>query len=123
MEYRLLWDIKLRVNSKEKALKAYRKIESYLQSENNLITLEKYWKIPELFECKFDEILRANQPEKLVYQTLLKANNIANSWLVTGPDEHEDGLIDFDGVFNNESGTARIQSIEWAHFNLLKHGA
>lgn len=80
MKYSLHWDIKIRANKKETALKEYKKIEKELNCNIKLLTCEKYWKIPELFEYKFEEIIEDRKPSQIVYETLAKAHKLINSW-------------------------------------------
>jgi hypothetical protein len=118
MKCKVNWRVLFRVKSKETALKRLGKIEEALQQPLTIKECQKYWKLPEMFECIFTTSVMAEKDSDIVFEVLLMIQKIGYSWVINGPNILENGHVELDGVLDTKWGRILIAGVEWAHFDL-----
>jgi hypothetical protein len=113
------WTLMFRVRSHDKAKVQLRRAEELLGVELDLGTCERYWKIPELWTCSAATPFEAPSTAEQLTGCLLLANRLATGWYVLGPYLRPDGTLEsFNGVFDRRQSCAKMQSLEWAQFQV-----
>lgn len=95
--YRVHWKLWLNVKNKEKANRYFNALRKKLFCVISEATIEQYWKIPELQILQFDSFHEVETKEEAIYHLLNASQAVADSWLVRGPFEYANGVVEFSG--------------------------
>jgi hypothetical protein len=121
----MLLRLMFRVKNRDKAMKEFGRAEEILGRKLELAGLERYWKIPELWDCRSRLTVETQTEAEQIEHYLLLANRLANGWYVLGPhyswpDQRLDG---FEGTFKKGQSHSRLSSLDWAHFDMTRPDA
>jgi hypothetical protein len=109
-----------RVGSAVKAKKELQRTEELLNQKLCVGKCERYWKIPELWTCDASMDFEALSEAEQIAGCLIRANRLAYGWYVLGPHFRPDGSLEsFGGIFDRRHQAAQIQSLDWAHFQVI----
>ena len=118
------WTLMFRVGSRDKANKALRRAQELLSHELRVSGCERYWKIPGLWTCNAATHFEAPSIAEQITGCLLLANRLATGWYVLGPYFRPNGSLEnFGGIFDRRQSGAKMQSLEWAHFQVVDESA
>ena len=111
------WRLFLRVRNRATAYRLLDREVLPCLRDGRLVSDGRYWKIPELWECVFEQQFPWLSDSHVVYDVLRTADRLGTGWCVTGPGD--DGPWHFDGVLaSRASGTPRFAGLDWAHFDV-----
>lgn len=117
------WRFFLRVKNREKALRLVeREILPRLGSDCRFVSDEKYWKIPELWECVIEQRLDWRSDAEVAFDVLVTADRLGTGWYVCGPSD--EGPWHFDGVLASKAnGRPKVTGLDWAHFDVASEAS
>jgi hypothetical protein len=120
LKYSTHWRLLFRVKNEAKALGRLTAAGKRLGQPITPKSVERYWKIPELYDCHFELALSAKTPEAAIAEVLLLAHGLGNGWYVLGPSLNGQCLTVFDGVFGVDSaGTPYVAGLDWGSFSVM----
>jgi hypothetical protein len=94
------WKIWLNVKDNKKASRYLASLQEKMNREVSGVKIEQYWKIPELQVLHFRSSHDTVTKEECIYDLLIVAQAVSDSWLVRGPFEHANGVVEFLGWVN-----------------------
>jgi hypothetical protein len=116
---RITWRLMFRVNDGRAAQRCIDRVRERLGGEWQVALCERYWKMPELWECCLEGAELDRSVAEMVLHCLLLANRLGVGWRVLGP-SCADRIDGFSGVLAiNASGAPSVPGLEWASFDLI----
>jgi hypothetical protein len=116
----MAWTLMFRVSNRDKANKELARATSLLGRNLHLAKCERYWKISELWTCEAATLFETPSEAEQIVGYLLLANRLAIGWHVLGPNYSDAGLESFEGIFDRRQGHAKLGSLEWAQFQMIR---
>jgi hypothetical protein len=116
----MAWTLMFRVSNRAKANKEFARANGLVGRKLHLAKYERYWKIPELWTCEAATQFETPSEAEQIVGYLLLANRLAIGWHVLGPNYSDAGLESFVGIFDRRQGQAKLASLEWAQFQMIR---
>lgn len=98
MSSRILWQVFLRVKSREKAHLLLKRIAQALDREFEVVECERYWKDETLFQAVFRHPLAAETGEAAVLEALRLCWRLARRWTVGSLSSYAGNRWQFEGL-------------------------
>lgn len=114
MHKNIYWHAFFKVNREEKVQKLLTRFNEVCNIKVTLISCERYWKDPTLFDVVFTTPLNKEEITDAVFAALVISNKLAYQWEVTGPYIFEQGIWEFRGLTTK----TKVTGMEWIEFTV-----